>query len=73
MLHGSAGAIGYFLGMQRARFRGDVLLGDILHLEVELLQFRRGICKKRAVARVGETRVVQAELTSMVRPTASPS
>jgi len=55
---GSAGAVGYFPGMQRARFRGEAVPGDVLTVEVELLQFRRGICKTRGVARVGATRVV---------------
>ncbi len=68
-LDGSAGAVGYFFGIQRARFRGEALPGHVLQLHAELLQFRRGICKTRCVARVGATRVVQAERTSILRPT----
>lgn len=71
LLDGSAGAIGYFLGIHRARFRGEARPGDVLMLEVELLQFRRGICKTRGIARVNGARIVQADLTSIVRPTAT--
>ncbi len=71
LLDGSEGAVGYFMGINRARFRGAAAPGDVLALYVELLQFRRGICKTRGVATVDGTRVVRVDITSIVRPSGS--
>ncbi|MBV9880040.1 MAG: beta-hydroxyacyl-ACP dehydratase [Gemmatirosa sp.] len=62
------GAVGYFLGLDRVRCRGTAAPGDVIELEVALVQFRRGICRTRGVARVGSTVVVRADLTTVVRP-----
>jgi len=67
LLDGKSGAIGYFIGIDRVRFRSDAMPGDILDLSVELRQFRRGICRSRGVARVGAQRIVQADLTTILR------
>ncbi len=67
LLDGKSGAIGYFIGIDRVRFRSDAMPGDILDLSVELRQFRRGICRSHGVARVGAQRIVQADLTTILR------
>lgn len=66
-IDGASGVVGYFLGIDHVRFRGAVVVGDELHLEVELRQFRRGICRTHGVARVGDAIVVSADLTTVVR------
>jgi 3-hydroxyacyl-[acyl-carrier-protein] dehydratase len=68
LLDGSEGAIGYFLGINNAHFRGAASPGDVLSLAVELRSFRRGICRTHAVAQVGARRIVRADLTSVLRP-----
>lgn len=68
----SAGAIGYFLGINDARFRGEARPGDVLTLHVELRAYRRGLCRTYGVARVGTQRIVRAELTSVLRPADAP-
>lgn len=62
-----AGAVGYFVGMQRVRFRGVARAGEALRLECSLLQFKRGICRTAAVASVDGRRIVRAELTTVLR------
>jgi len=63
----ASGAVGYFLGIDRVRFRGSALPGDELLLEVVLRQFRRGVCRTHGVARVGDRVVVTADLTTVLR------
>jgi 3-hydroxyacyl-[acyl-carrier-protein] dehydratase len=63
----SAGAVGYFIGADRVRFRGAAKAGDELRLIVELLRFRRGICRTRGEAWVGDRRIVRAELTTVIQ------
>ena len=67
LLHGSAGAVGYFLGISNVRFRGRAAPGDVLDLTIELQQFKRGVCKTRGTARVGTLDVVRADLTTIMR------
>lgn len=71
LVDSSHGAIGYFLGINNARLRGEAAPGDVLTLSVELKQFRRGICKTHAVASVGNKRLVRADLTSVIKSTSS--
>ncbi|MEP6763942.1 MAG: 3-hydroxyacyl-ACP dehydratase FabZ [Gemmatimonadaceae bacterium] len=66
---GAEGAIGYFVGMQRVKFRGIARAGDELKLECTLLQFKRGICKTQAVASVNGQLIVRAQLTTILRTT----
>ncbi len=63
----SEGAIGYFMGINNARFRGEAAPGDVITLSVELQQFRRGICKTHGVATVNGTQVVRVDMTSIIR------
>lgn len=60
--------IGYFMGCDQVRLRGEAKPGDSVELSVELLQYRRGICRTRAIARVGKLVLVRAVLTTIVRP-----
>jgi 3-hydroxyacyl-[acyl-carrier-protein] dehydratase len=71
LLPSSRDVIGYFMALDRVRFRGHVVAGDELSLSVSLKQFRRGVCKTRGVARVGALQVVQAELTTVLRATSA--
>ena len=66
----ASGAVGYFMGLDRVRYRGTVRAGDDLRLAVELRQFRRGVCRLHGDAWVGERRVVRADLTIVVLPAA---
>jgi 3-hydroxyacyl-[acyl-carrier-protein] dehydratase len=67
LIDGSAGAVGYFLGITNVRFRGRAGPGDVLDLTIELQQFKRGVCKTRGTARVGALDVVRADLTTIMR------
>ena len=66
---GAGDTIGYFVGMQRVKFRGIARAGDELRLECNLLQFKRGICKTEARAFIGDRRIVRAQLTTVLRAT----
>jgi 3-hydroxymyristoyl/3-hydroxydecanoyl-(acyl carrier protein) dehydratase len=70
VVDGSAGAVGYFMGLDRVRYRGTVRAGDDLRLGVELRQFRRGVCRLHGDAWVRERRIVRADLTIVVLPAA---
>ncbi|MFL5579470.1 MAG: 3-hydroxyacyl-ACP dehydratase FabZ family protein [Gemmatimonadaceae bacterium] len=70
LVEGSAGAIGYFVGFEGVRFRGEAHPGEELRLEAELVSFRRGICRTRGAAWVGGKRIVRARLTTVIRTAA---
>ena len=61
------GAVGYFMGIDRVRYRGAARPGDEIRLSVELLKFRRGLCRTLGEARVDGKRIVRAELTTVLR------
>jgi 3-hydroxyacyl-[acyl-carrier-protein] dehydratase len=63
----AAGTVGYFMGLDRVRYRGTVRAGDELRLVVELLRYRRGICQTRGEAWVQGQRIVRAQLTTVLR------
>ncbi len=54
---------GYLTGIDEARFRRKVVPGDQLRLTGEILLNRRGLCKVRAVALVGEEVAAEATLS----------
>ncbi len=64
--------VGYFMGCDQVRLRGEARPGDSIDLSVELIQYRRGICRTLAVARVGTSTLVRAVLTTVVRSVATP-
>lgn len=62
-----AGKIALFAGIDKARFRRQVVPGDQLRIEVEVLKLRSTVGKSRAVAYVENDVAVEAELMFMVR------
>jgi len=52
----------FFVGIDNARFRRQVVPGDTLLLEAVQLQSKRGIAKYRAIARVGDEVACEAEI-----------
>ena len=66
---GGEGALAYFMGFDAVRLRAPAVPGDELRLEITLLQFKRGICRTRGVATLGDGRLaVSARLTTVLRP-----
>ena len=55
-------AVTYFVGIDKAKFRKPVVPGDVLRMELEELNFRRGIYTFSGKAYVGSTLVAEAEL-----------
>ena len=60
-------SIYYFVGIDGARFKKPVIPGDTLTLEVEQLVARRGMAKFKAIAKVGDAVVSEAELLCALR------
>jgi 3-hydroxyacyl-[acyl-carrier-protein] dehydratase len=57
-----AGKMALFAGIEKAKFRRQVVPGDILRMEVEMTKLRGSIGKAKAVARVGDSVAAEAEL-----------
>lgn len=58
----------YFLAIDNARFKRPVVPGDTLRFKLELLMFKRGICKMKGEAYVDGELVCSAELTASIVP-----
>jgi 3-hydroxyacyl-[acyl-carrier-protein] dehydratase len=58
----SAGKRPAFAGIEDVRFRRAVRPGDVLELNVELVQFRRGFATANAYASVGGEKAAEAML-----------
>lgn len=56
------GKIGLFAGINKARFKRQVIPGDVLEMECEITNERMGIAFVKAIARVEGEIAVQAEL-----------
>jgi len=54
----------YFTGIDEARFRRPVGPGDVLRLEIDVLQLRPRAAKMRAVAKVGTEVAAEAIIRS---------
>jgi beta-hydroxyacyl-ACP dehydratase FabZ len=54
----------YLIGIDRCKFRKPVLPGDQLVIEVEMLSIKSRVSKCRAIAKVGDALVAEAELLS---------
>ena len=52
----------YFVGIDNARFKKPVTAGDQLHFHVDITRQMRGIWKYRAVAKVDDEIVAEADL-----------
>ncbi|CAI8310391.1 MAG: 3-hydroxyacyl-[acyl-carrier-protein] dehydratase FabZ [Gammaproteobacteria bacterium] len=57
----------YFVGIDKARFKKPVLPGDILIIEVNLIQSKRDVHKFNATCKVDDVVVCTAELLGAVR------
>ena len=60
-------ALFFFAGIDNARFRRQVVPGDQLRLEVEVIRIMRGIGKFACRALVGEDMAAEAELMAALR------
>lgn len=56
------GKLAVFTGIDGMRFRRQVVPGDILRMEVEMVAFKRGIGKAKAEAYVGDQLAASGEL-----------
>ncbi len=61
-LEANRGKIGMLAGLNDFRFRGQVVPGDTLRLEVEIVRLKGSIGKGRAVAQVGDRVVAEGEI-----------
>lgn len=57
-----AGKLALFAGIDKARFRRQVVPGDVLRLEAELVRMRGSLGKSKATAHVGSDLAAEAEL-----------
>jgi UDP-3-O-[3-hydroxymyristoyl] N-acetylglucosamine deacetylase/3-hydroxyacyl-[acyl-carrier-protein] dehydratase len=57
----------FFLAIDKVKFRRQVMPGDTLRFELEMLMFRRGTCKMRGKTYIGDIVVAEAELMAVVR------
>jgi 3-hydroxyacyl-[acyl-carrier-protein] dehydratase len=58
----------YFVGIDKAKFRKPVLPGDVLRLEMNIVNCRRGIYCFEGKAYVGDKLVAEAELKATFAP-----
>lgn len=56
----------YFMALDKVKFRSQVVPGDVLTLEVEIVRWGGKISKTRGRALVGDTVAVEAEMTAMI-------
>jgi len=57
------GHLGVFAGVSRAKFRRQVIPGDVLKMYVQIVRFKSRLAKVRAEAWVGDEPAAEAELT----------
>jgi len=62
------GAIIYFAGMDKVRFKKPVVPGDVLRLEINVDKVRKRLWKVKAQAVVEGDTVCEGDLTAMVSP-----
>lgn len=62
-LEENKGKLGVFTGIDRCKFRRQVIPGDTIRMEVEMVALRRGIGKAAAKAYVKEELACSADLT----------
>ena len=56
------GKLAYFLAINKAKFRKPVVPGDTLRMEVDIIKTKMGIMQCRAVAKVDDEVVAEAEM-----------
>lgn len=57
------GRLGFFAGISKAKFRRQVVPGDVLKMHVEIVKFKSSVGKVRAQAWVGDEPAAEADLT----------
>lgn len=57
-----SGKLGYFTGINSARFKGMVKPGDVLHMRVEILKKKGPVFVAEGVAKVNDKVVCKAEI-----------
>jgi 3-hydroxyacyl-[acyl-carrier-protein] dehydratase len=62
-LEENKGKLGVFTGIDKCKFRRQVVPGDTIRMEVEMTALRRGIGKAETKAYVGEELACSANLT----------
>ncbi|MCZ8514851.1 3-hydroxyacyl-ACP dehydratase FabZ [Paenibacillus filicis] len=62
LVEANKGKLGFFAGIDKFRFRGQVVPGDTLILEVIITRLKGSIGKGQAVAKVGDKVVAEGEL-----------
>ncbi|ABR46602.1 beta-hydroxyacyl-(acyl-carrier-protein) dehydratase FabZ [Alkaliphilus metalliredigens QYMF] len=68
-LEENKGKLGVFTGIDKCKFRRQVVPGDVLRLEIEMTALRRGIGKAEGKAYVGEELACSASLTfALINP-----
>ena len=73
MLHDAEeGQIPLFAGIDKARFRRQVVPGDQLLMALTVLHKRPGTCRLSGTARVGDEIAAQAEILAVSRPAPRP-
>lgn len=60
------GKIGLFGGIDKAKFRRQVVPGDVLNLEIEMIRQRGPVATCKALATVGGEKAVSCEITCVV-------
>lgn len=58
--------IAFFGGIDKAKFRGKVVPGDTLRLEVEMIKIKCNAGIGKGIAYVGDKKVAEGELTFMI-------
>lgn len=61
------GKVVYFMSLDNVKWRRPVTPGDQIRFELEMLQFRRRICRMRGIGTVDGEIVAEAEMMAMVR------
>jgi 3-hydroxyacyl-[acyl-carrier-protein] dehydratase len=61
------GKIGYFTGIDKAKFRKKVVPGDVLRLEVEMIKRKGPIGIGKAIAYVDDKKAAEAELSFIIQ------
>ncbi|UUZ82607.1 3-hydroxyacyl-ACP dehydratase FabZ [Paenibacillus sp. P26] len=62
LVEANRGKLGFFAGIDNFRFRGQVVPGDTLTLEVNITRLKGSIGKGQATAKVGDKVVAEGEL-----------
>ena len=63
------GKLGVFAGIDEIKFRKQVVPGDVLHLQAELVASKRGIVKAKVTATVDEKVAAEGVITfAMIKP-----